>query len=588
MGALTSNRKRGDDYFTNYKFPSLFPPNFDTRIDSHISKKPKISSYMNLSPEWSVSNSKSAASRIYRYPEPVNPFQRKVHAPCRASRLGFWFSSSSNRESRPSCNGVVKKEGLADLMGNALSFRYDQAKNCAFETLRYLKKDKEVIDVDEETDKDGVSEDSSIEEAGAVEDGRECKSVVNRVVPILPELDGKVVEVNFQPSSSSVVTELAANANLKVETAGKMLDSLSLNREVDVSGLPVHKKLWETAERRNPKLSSLSFQIEVNEKRRASLQLLRPVKKPVEEDVLQDVLREAFVPLTKEEEAEVSRALSHSSRRKVLVAHEISNIEITGEVLQCLRPGAWLNDEVINMYLELLKEREKREPKKFLKCHFFNTFFYKKLISGRNGYDFKSVRRWTTQRKLGYCLLECDKIFVPIHKEVHWCLAVINKKDEKFQYLDSLRGIDTRVLKVLARYFVDEVKDKSGEDIDLSSWKQEFVEDLPEQENGWDCGMFMIKYADFYSRGLGLCFNQKMDLHWKFDGSEVVGHVFMEDLFASIKASGVKAVSRLWLGVGSFHGQNGKDDFVRETMLKGTRESVQGRTGNLFVAYQTT
>ena len=34
-------------------------------------------------------------------------------------------------------------------------------------------------------------------------------------------------------------------------------------------------------------------------------------------------------------------------RRKVLVAHNNSNIEITGEVLLCLRPGAWLNDEVI-------------------------------------------------------------------------------------------------------------------------------------------------------------------------------------------------------------------------------------------------
>lgn len=34
---------------------------------------------------------------------------------------------------------------------------------------------------------------------------------------------------------------------------------------------------------------------------------------------------------------------------------------------------------MINLYLELLKEREQREPKKFLKCHFFNTFFYKKV-----------------------------------------------------------------------------------------------------------------------------------------------------------------------------------------------------------------
>lgn len=30
------------------------------------------------------------------------------------------------------------------------------------------------------------------------------------------------------------------------------------------------------------------------------------------------------------------------------------------------------------------------------------------LITG--GYDYKSVRRWTTKRKLGYSLLECDKV----------------------------------------------------------------------------------------------------------------------------------------------------------------------------------
>lgn len=93
------------------------------------------------------------------------------------------------------------------------------------------------------------------------------------------------------------------------------------------------------------------------------------------------------------------------------------------------------------------------------------------MISGRTGYDYKSVRRWTTQKKLGYGLLECDKvnekilifyfffylfannsfkqIFVPIHKEIHWCLAVINKKEEKFQYLDSLGGADKKVMKML-------------------------------------------------------------------------------------------------------------------------------------------
>ncbi|PSS01506.1 Ubiquitin-like-specific protease [Actinidia chinensis var. chinensis] len=489
MGALTSNRKRGDDHYSlNYRFTVLNSPRSDSRIDTHISKKPKTSSSMQTSSGQPLS-SRSAASRIHRYPEPVNRITREVHAPCSLPKFRFW--GGSNREARPKSSRVEQEEDLTDVMGNALSFRYNQAKNCAIGALRYFKKDKEVIDVDSESDKGDVLDDLSIQEVEVVEDGREWRSVISNqrsleisgFEPNVPEVGGKVVDHKLQPSSSSVVSDLT-NANLKMESAGKMLDSLSPDGELDVFGMSIHKMLQETADKRNPKLSSLNFQIELAKKRLSEIQLLRSVKRPVDEDVLKDLLREPFVPLTKEEEAEVSRALSNSSRRKVLVTHENSNIQITGEVLQCLKPGAWLNDEVINLYLELLKEREKREPKKFLKCHFFNTFFYKKLIGGRNGYDFKSVRRWTGQRKLGYCLLECDKIFVPIHKEVHWCLAVINKKDEKFQYLDSLRGIDSHVLKVLARYVVDEVKDKNGEDMDVSSWQQEYVQDLPEQENG--------------------------------------------------------------------------------------------------------
>ncbi|KAK8959796.1 Ubiquitin-like-specific protease ESD4 [Platanthera guangdongensis] len=66
----------------------------------------------------------------------------------------------------------------------------------------------------------------------------------------------------------------------------------------------------------------------------------------------------------KVEEDDVFHALYVGNSLEIVVAHEPSNIRITREVLQCLRPGAWLNDEVINLYLELLKERERREPGK--------------------------------------------------------------------------------------------------------------------------------------------------------------------------------------------------------------------------------
>lgn len=35
---------------------------------------------------------------------------------------------------------------------------------------------------------------------------------------------------------------------------------------------------------------------------------------------------------------------------------------------------------------------------------------YVQLIGGKSNYDYKSVRRWTTQKKLGYSLIDCDKV----------------------------------------------------------------------------------------------------------------------------------------------------------------------------------
>ncbi|KAK4744545.1 hypothetical protein SAY87_010857 [Trapa incisa] len=320
--------------------------------------------------------------------------------------------------------------------------------------------------VDEEPRKELVgSHDSSLEEMGVV---RGSKSA-------------SVVGAHLQESA---VSELSDGLRGMVDKMEEALIPVSLNRDGDDSEIfskqAYQKLLEESHRRRDPKLSGLEFQIKHNLEKLSLLHIEETPEIPEEE-----VPNEPFAPLTEEEESQVQQALS-GDRKRVLVAHRDSGIKISGEILQCLRPTAWLNDEVINLYLELLKEREKREPEKFLKCHFFSTFFYHKL-TGKDGYDYKSVRRWTTQRMLGYGLIECDKIFVPIHQKVHWCLAVINKKEEKFQYLDSLGGRISFVLKVLAKYFVDEVKDKNGIDLDVRSWDIEYVEDLPEQENSITC-----------------------------------------------------------------------------------------------------
>ncbi|XP_019419967.1 PREDICTED: ubiquitin-like-specific protease ESD4 [Lupinus angustifolius] len=494
MGVITSHRKRPQECMNlnETNNPQSPIPN------SSSYKRPKISS---SAPSPPVSSSSSCngtvVSRISRYPEVKLPLVREVHAPCRPRKFDFLtkFRSGSSFEGRDS-----GEFGENFDMGNCFSRKYEKAKREAVASIRYTPKGKEVIDFDTDSrNRYKVLEDLSIEE--------EVRVVEDDVIEIY-DLDTMVVDDGIQDKSVSLVDSELANSNLRnrVVNAEKKWDPFDLSEEHDFSSVLVYKKLLESVRGREPATERLKFEIELQEKRRDALALLRPKKEPVE--VIEEVPHEPFTPLTKKEISEVEKAF-YAKRKKILVTHENSNIEINAEKFQCLRLGAWLNDEVINVYHELLKEREKREPKKFLKCHFFNTFFYKKLIGGRNSYDFKSVRRWTSQRKLGYGLDECDKIFVPIHKEIHWCLAVINKKDEKFQYLDSLKGMDSQVLKALARYYVDEVKDKTGKEIDVSSWEREFVEDLPEQENGFDCGVFMIKYADFYSRGLRLCFKQE-------------------------------------------------------------------------------
>ncbi|KAL0659144.1 hypothetical protein Bca4012_079729 [Brassica carinata] len=428
--------------------------NFNQPSPSQASNKKRRFSFGIISPD-SNKPSSSTVSRISRYPDAKAPLRREIHAPSRASlRYGL-----PKPKPKPKPN----------------DYSFDDAKRRAFDALSFFTKDEEVIDLGDE------------EEEPKIEIGKEAVSEDSSVEVVDCDIDEK--EEIVEPPSSS------------------MLDSLSLVRREATdaaSSLEAYKKLLQSAERRNSKLEALGFEILFNEKRLSQLRQSRP--KPVEKPL--KVPDEPFIPLTKEEKAEVYNAFSGKNRRKVLVTHANSNIDITGQVLQCLTPSAWLNDEVINVYLELLKERETREPKKYFKCHFFNTFFYKKLVSD-SGYNYKAVRRWTTQRKLGYALIDCDMIFVPIHRSVHWTLAVINNRDRKFLYLDSLNGVDSKILNALAKYLGDEAKEKSGKDIDVSSWDMEFVEDLPQQQNGYDCGMFMLKYIDFFSRGLGIYFSQE-------------------------------------------------------------------------------
>lgn len=309
MGALTNNRKRGDDY---YKSLVSFSPSIDHSY-SHISKKPKLSVPMSeKTPENNrPTSSISVVSRISQYPAGKSGFLREVHAPVRNSRFGL-FSSAKNTESTAS-----SKESPSDNMGRFGFFhRYNEARDVAIRSLRYTsigkQKEQEVIEVDSgDENRDDVYDDSSIEEVEIANfEQSKLKGEHGVGVESSLELNIKLGEKGLGSLDSSVITDVS-NATAKVEDVEKM-GLMQLDQVPDGPGLPKYKRLYDEIDRKYSKLPVIKFSIELYIKFLQRLQLFRSQKK--EDQIKKNVSEECFVPLTDEEEREVSRALSNSNR----------------------------------------------------------------------------------------------------------------------------------------------------------------------------------------------------------------------------------------------------------------------------------
>ncbi|XP_010873596.1 sentrin-specific protease 1 [Esox lucius] len=214
--------------------------------------------------------------------------------------------------------------------------------------------------------------------------------------------------------------------------------------------------------------------------------------KPVEE-------KPEFPQLTEEMEGQVSRALRGGSQDEVL--SEGFRLTITRKDLQTLNHLNWLNDEVINFYMNLLVERSK-DPS-LPTVHTFNTFFFPKLRSA--GYS--AVRRWTKKMDV----FSVDIILVPVHLGVHWCLAVVDLRKKSVTYFDSMGGNNDEACRILLQYLQQESKDKKGKDLDTSDWTLQSKKrnEIPQQMNGSDCGMFTCKYAEYITKDKPITFTQK-------------------------------------------------------------------------------
>ncbi|KAL1505122.1 hypothetical protein AB1Y20_008881 [Prymnesium parvum] len=186
---------------------------------------------------------------------------------------------------------------------------------------------------------------------------------------------------------------------------------------------------------------------------------------------------------------------------------ELNNVPVRRRDMKTLAPRQWLNDEIVNSFIELLKMRESQNTS-LPRVHFFSSLFYTKLTE--HNYKYNSVRRWTSEKKIKGSVFDKEMIMVPVHCHGnHWTLAVVNFKKKQFEYYDSLLGGPDDVLHNLRLWLQDEAQDKNRLPLDLSEWTDVVPKDgIPKQQNGHDCGVFMCKMADHLSQGAVLSFTQ--------------------------------------------------------------------------------
>ncbi|KAK9163665.1 hypothetical protein Syun_004567 [Stephania yunnanensis] len=204
-------------------------------------------------------------------------------------------------------------------------------------------------------------------------------------------------------------------------------------------------------------------------------------------------------------------------------------VSISMRDVELLQPETFINDTIIDFYVKYLKNNIK--PEELRRFHFFNSFFFRKLAdmdknpssASEGRAAFLRVRKWT--RKVS--LFEKDYLFIPVNFNLHWSLIVVCHPGEIIDFadddisrcpkvpcilhMDSIKGSHKGLKNLVQNYLWEEWKERQtnpSEDASSKFFNLRFIPlELPQQENSFDCGLFLLHYVELFLEEAPACFN---------------------------------------------------------------------------------
>ena len=184
--------------------------------------------------------------------------------------------------------------------------------------------------------------------------------------------------------------------------------------------------------------------------------------------------------LSNDEEMEVERLWDESDGSGVVRMYE--NIPLSVKDLKTLRGSCWLNDEVVNSYGCLLSQLD---DSILIHNSFFLTLLSQRTSSG--AINLPKIDR-IHKRKNVTSIFTKSKILIPVNiNNAHWVCYCIDNQQHTITYYDSFPHSQFNPL--LSEYLEEELKRAPIPGVEAYT---EEVAKCPQQQNGVDCGAFML------------------------------------------------------------------------------------------------
>jgi sentrin-specific protease 1 len=216
-------------------------------------------------------------------------------------------------------------------------------------------------------------------------------------------------------------------------------------------------------------------------------------------------LRPLVQPLSEKWEDRVRTAQRERGSQRVLVT-AIRGTELAAkDFATLLGHRSWLNDEIINAYLEWIEDAANKaavaeakasgEPAsdvpKFIAQ---NSFFYNNLV--KKGPQ-QSERLMKRKKAPGKSFMLVDTMFVPVNNGAHWTVGVVRPVAKTIEYFDSLGGSDRFFVNHMRKWLQFQLGDAYRED----EWTVPGT-GCAIQSNSWDCGVFVCTNSFCVAFGL--------------------------------------------------------------------------------------